>query len=93
MTLTQEREKLDFLKYEGPTDPTVQGSFGNLFKWKGFTLNLFITYSFGNVVRLDPVFAGKYTDLTSMTKEFKDRWMVPMTSLHERSCYLEQDAI
>ncbi len=73
----QEREKLDFLKYEGPTDPTVQGSFGNLFKWKGFTLNLFITYSFGNVVRLDPVFAGKYTDLTSMTKEFKDRWMVP----------------
>jgi TonB-linked SusC/RagA family outer membrane protein len=73
----QEREKLDFLKYEGPTDPTVQGSFGNLFKWKGFTLNCFITYSFGNVVRLDPVFAGKYTDLTSMTKEFKDRWMVP----------------
>lgn len=81
MTLTsRKREKLDFLKYEGPTDPTVQGSFGNLFKWKGFTLNLFITYSFGNVVRLDPVFAGKYTDLTSMTKEFKDRWMVPMTS-------------
>ena len=73
----QEREKLYFLKYEGPTDPTVQGSFGNLFKWKGFTLNCFITYSFGNVVRLDPVFAGKYTDLTSMTKEFKDRWMVP----------------
>ena len=73
----QEREKLDFLKYEGPTDPTVQGSFGNMFKWKGFTLNCFITYSFGNVVRLDPVFAGRYSDLTSMTKEFKDRWMVP----------------
>ena len=73
----QERDKLDFLKYEGPTDPTVQGSFGNLFKWKGFTLNLFITYSFGNVVRLDPVFAGSYSDLSSMTKEFKNRWMVP----------------
>ena len=73
----QEREKLDFLKYEGPTDPTVQGSFGNMFKWKGFTLNCFITYSFGNVVRLDPVFAGSYSDLSSMTKEFKDRWMVP----------------
>ena len=73
----QERDKLDFLKYEGPTDPTVQGSFGNLFKWKGFTLNLFITYSFGNVVRLDPVFSGSYSDLSSMTKEFKDRWMAP----------------
>ena len=55
----------------------MQGSFGNIFKYKGFTLNLFITYSFGNVVRLDPVFAGAYSDLTSMTKEFKNRWMVP----------------
>ena len=73
----QERDNTDFLKYEGPTDPTIQGSLGNMFKWKGFTLNLFVTYSFGNVVRLDPVFAGRYSDLTSMTKEFKDRWMVP----------------
>jgi len=73
----QERDKTSYLKYEGPTDPTVQGSFGNIFKWKGFTLNLFITYSFGNVVRLDPVFSARYTDLSSMTKEFKNRWMVP----------------
>ena len=73
----QEREKLDFLKYEGPTDPTVQGSFGNIFKYRGFTLNVFITYSFGNVVRLDPVFSGIYSDLSSMTKEFKNRWMSP----------------
>jgi hypothetical protein len=73
----QERDNTDYLKYEGPTDPTVQGSFGNLFKWKGFTLNLFITYSFGNVVRLDPAFSARYSDLSSMTKEFKNRWMVP----------------
>ena len=72
----QEREKVSYLKYEGPTDPTVQGSFGNMFKWKGFTLNFFITYSFGNVVRLDPVFSARYSDMTSMTKEFKNRWMV-----------------
>ena len=73
----QERDNTDYLKYEGPTDPTVQGSFGNIFKWKGFTLNLFITYSFGNVVRLDPAFSAYYSDLSSMTKEFKNRWMVP----------------
>ena len=73
----QERENLDYLKYEGPTDPTVQGSFGNIFKYKGFTFNVFITYSFGNVVRLDPVFRGSYSDLSSMTKEFKNRWMAP----------------
>lgn len=71
----QERENTSYLKYEGSTDPTVQGSFGNLFKYKGFSLNLFITYSFGNVVRLDPVFSAKYSDLSSMTKEYKNRWM------------------
>lgn len=71
----QERDNTDFLVYEGPTDPTITGSLGNVFTYKGFRLNLFITYSFGNVVRLDPVFSAKYNDLSSMTKEFKNRWM------------------
>lgn len=73
----QERDNTSFLKYEGSTDPTVQGSFGNTFKYKGFSLNLFVTYSFGNVVRLDPVFSATYSDLSSMTKDFKNRWVVP----------------
>lgn len=64
----QEREKLDYLKYEGPTDPTVTGRFGNVFTYKGFKLNVFMTYSFGNVVRLDPVFNYKYSDLTAMPR-------------------------
>ena len=38
-------------------------------------MNVFITYSFGNVVRLDPVFKDQYSDLTAMPKEFKDRWV------------------
>jgi len=73
----QEYEKLDFLKYEGPTDPTVTGSLGNTLSWNGFKLNVFLTYSFGNVVRLDPVFSEHYSDLSSMPKEFKNRWVVP----------------
>ena len=73
----QEFEKLGFLKYEGPTDPTITGSFGNNLSWKGLKLNVFITYSFGNKVRLDPVFAAKYSDLSSMPKEFKNRWELP----------------
>jgi len=73
----QEFEKLDFLKYEGPTDPTITGSLGNTFTYKGFTLNTFITYSFGNKVRLDPVFNDNYTDLSSLPKEFKNRWVLP----------------
>ena len=67
-------EKIANLKYEGSVDPTDVGSFGNIFKYKNFTLNVFLTYSFGNVVRLDPVFKNKYDDLTSTPKEFKNRW-------------------
>ena len=74
---TQDKEKLKFLEYSGSVDPTDVGSFGNIFRYKGLTLNVFITYSFGNVVRLDPVFRNEYNDLNSMPKEFANRWMVP----------------
>lgn len=74
---TQDKEKMKFLEYSGSVDPTDVGSFGNIFKYKGLTLNVFITYSFGNVVRLDPVFRNEYNDLNSMPKEFANRWMVP----------------
>ncbi|MDL2223089.1 SusC/RagA family TonB-linked outer membrane protein [Bacteroidales bacterium OttesenSCG-928-M11] len=73
----QEYEKLDFLVYEGPSDPTITGGFGNLFKYKNFRLNAFITYSFGNVVRLDPIFSAVYSDVTASPKEFKNRWVLP----------------
>jgi TonB-linked SusC/RagA family outer membrane protein len=65
------------LLYEGPADPTITGSFGNILNYKGFTLNVFMTYSFGNVVRLDPVFSNSYSDLSATPNEFKDRWVNP----------------
>ena len=70
-------EALEFLKYSGSAEPTDMGSLGNTFTYKGFTLNLFVTYSFGNIIRLDPVFSNIYNDLIAMPKEFKNRWMVP----------------
>ena len=73
----QNRNDNSYLIYEGPTEPTFTGSLGNVFKYKGFTLNIFVTYSFGNVIRLDPVFRAYYSDLTSMTKEFRNRWIMP----------------
>ncbi|MBO7609446.1 MAG: SusC/RagA family TonB-linked outer membrane protein [Muribaculaceae bacterium] len=73
----QEYEKLDFLKYEGPVDPLYTGGFGNMFGWKGFHLNIFMTYSFGNKLRLTPRFSSSYSDQTAMPKEFKNRWVVP----------------
>lgn len=71
----QNRDDNSYLNYDGPTDPTYTGSLGNEFHWKNWRLNIFVTYSFGNVVRLDPIFRARYNDLTAMTKEFKNRWM------------------
>ena len=59
------------------TDPTISGSLGNTLTYKGFRLNVFFTFSGGNVVRLDPVFSARYTDLTATTREFKNRWTMP----------------
>ena len=73
----QEFEKTGFLKYEGPVDPTITGGFGNMFHYKGFHLNVFMTYSFGNKIRLDPVFSASYSDMAAMPKEFMNRWTVP----------------
>lgn len=73
----QERDNLGHLVYSGSIDPTNFGSIGNTFNYKNFNLNIFITYSWGNVVRLDPVFDSEYSDLDAMPKEFKNRWVVP----------------
>lgn len=67
----------EFLKYEGPTNPPFSGSLGNIFNYKNFRLNVFLTYSFGNVLRLDPVFRYSYSDLDALPKEFKNRWTIP----------------
>lgn len=62
---------IDYLVYEGPTDPTITGSLGNSFQWKNWHLNIFATYSFGNVVRLDPSFSATYSDLDAMRKSLR----------------------
>ena len=73
----QEYEKVDYLKYEGPTEPTTTGGMNNMLRWKNWRLNVFITYSFGNKVRLDPQFSAAYSDMSAMPKEFKNRWVEP----------------
>lgn len=73
----QERNKLDFLRFSGSVDPKHFGSLGNTFTYKNWSLNLFLTYAFGNVIRLYPVFSSSYDDLTAMPLEFNNRWMHP----------------
>ena len=74
---TSDPKKMDFLEYSGTADPTDIASIGNTLQWKGFKLNVFVTGSFGNVIRLDPVFRAYYNDLSSMPKEFNNRWITP----------------
>jgi len=66
-----------YLKYEGPTDPKLTGGFYNSVSYKGFTFGSLFTFSAGNKIRLNPVFATSYSDLDALPNEFKDRWTLP----------------
>lgn len=70
-------DKIDHLIYEGPIDPPVTGGFSNTFNYKNLSLNVFITYQYGNKIRLYPAFRSAYVDLDAMPKEFWDRWLQP----------------
>lgn len=71
----QEYEKLDNLVYAGPTEPPYTGGLNNTIQWKNLRLNVFLTYAFGNKLRLDPVFSYAYSDQTAMARDFLDRWV------------------
>lgn len=71
-----------YLVYEGPTDPTITGGFGNTLTWKNFRLNVFMTYSFGNKIRLDPIFSNQYDDMQALPRDFKNRWTMPGDELY-----------
>jgi len=66
---------VDHLKYEGSIDPKITGGISNRFEYKNLSLNVFCTYSFGNVIRLYPSFHAKYSDLDAMPQDMKNRWM------------------
>ncbi|GBU07763.1 SusC/RagA family TonB-linked outer membrane protein [Bacteroidales bacterium] len=73
----QERTKMGHLVYEGPIDAPYQGGWSNNFTYGNWGLSTFLTYQFGNVVRLDPAFSSTFSDLDVMTKEFNNRWTLP----------------
>lgn len=69
--------KTDFLKYEGPIDPTLTGGYYNQFKYKNFGVSALFTFATGNVVRLAQEFSSSYPDIYSMTRSMVNRWMQP----------------
>lgn len=74
----QDRENLrDILKYEGSAEPRGAGGFGNIFSYRNFSLNVFLSFKFDYKIRLDDAFSSRYTDFSSMPRSFVNRWMVP----------------
>lgn len=68
---------LDYLVYEGPTEPNLTGGIANNFKYKNWDLSFFVSFSAGNKVRLTPSFKSQYTDLDVFPREFVNRWIAP----------------
>jgi TonB-linked SusC/RagA family outer membrane protein len=68
-------DQTQYLKYEGPVDPTVTGGLYNAFRYRNLTLSALITFSAGNKIRLNPAFSSSYTDLDATPREFLNRWM------------------
>ncbi|NML22430.1 SusC/RagA family TonB-linked outer membrane protein [Pseudoflavitalea sp. G-6-1-2] len=66
----------------GRREPVLQGGINNSFVWGNWTLNLTLTYSIGNKIRLLQIASGKYGTFRpgsqqNLRKEFIDRWRYP----------------
>ncbi|GGZ91385.1 SusC/RagA family TonB-linked outer membrane protein [Algibacter mikhailovii] len=68
---------LDYLVYEGGTEPNLTGGLANNFRYKNWDFSFFISFSAGNKIRLNPSFASEYTDLDVFPREFVNRWIAP----------------
>lgn len=74
----QDRENLtSILKYEGPAEPRGAGGLTNIFTYGNFSLNVFLSFKFDYKIRLDDAFSPRYTDFSSLSKSFINRWTVP----------------
>ena len=66
---------VDFLKYSGTLIPTDKGSLSNSFTYKGLSLGVVFTYSYGNVVRLSKIINAYVTEYGSAPREVNNRWL------------------
>lgn len=74
----QDRDNLtSILKYEGPAEPRGAGGLNNIFNYKNLSLSVFISFKFDYKIRLDDAFSPTYTDFSSLSKSFVNRWVVP----------------
>ena len=66
---------LDYLKHSGTRRPIDQGALNNAFRWKNFSLSVYVLYSFGAVKRLPSQFGTTYGDYNALGHEFNRRWI------------------
>ena len=66
---------LDYLKHSGTRRPIDEGGFNNAFRWKDFSLSVYVLYSFGAVKRLPSQFGTTYGDYYTLGHEFNRRWI------------------
>lgn len=65
------------LKYEGPLDATFAGGFYNQFSYKNLTLSALLGFSAGNVIRLNPNVKSNFNDISAMSRDELNRWVMP----------------
>lgn len=68
---------LDNLVYNGPIDPTTAGGWYNQFRYGSFVVSGLFKFAFGNVVRKNPTVSAIYGDMTALTKDVLNRWVLP----------------
>lgn len=73
----QERDNLtDIIQYEGPAEPIGAGGFSNQLVYKNLSLNVLLSFKYGYKIRLDDAYSPTYTDFSSFSREFVNRWVV-----------------
>ncbi|WP_285010456.1 SusC/RagA family TonB-linked outer membrane protein [Pedobacter faecalis] len=69
---------IDYLKYEGPVDPTITGGWTNNLRYKDLTFSFHVSYQAGNKIRLNNVYSASYSDFEALPREFLDRFTLPL---------------
>jgi len=69
---------LSYMKYKGPVNPPVFGSWRNTFYWKQWGLSFNILYKFGYVFRRNSMFFGPvFTASSPGSPDYDKRWQHP----------------
>jgi TonB-linked SusC/RagA family outer membrane protein len=77
LIIDQFSRDIEMLVYEGPRDPFATGGLTNIISFRNFELSFLFTYSYGNKIRLRPIFAYYYNDVQALDKDLVYRWQVP----------------